>query len=73
MCLAMGLRRDAMYLVEAGLVNRPQRQVLAFLERMGYDREKVLHDYQTYKAELQSRVLSGIEHVRLEDTVLARE
>lgn len=60
-CLAAGIRRDALYLLESGQVNRPQQRVLAFLQRVGYDPVEVVEEYRAYRLHLASQALAGVK------------
>lgn len=54
---ATGIRYDGLYLVEAGLIARPHRRLLEFLEGLGYDPKDVTREYLLYRQALHENVL----------------
>lgn len=44
-CHVTGVRLDALYLIEAGLVNRPQRVLLKSLASLGFDEANTVRLY----------------------------
>lgn len=60
-CVAAGIRRDALYLVETAQVNRPQQRILAFLQRAGYHPEDLVREYRAYRERLASQALAGVK------------
>ena len=60
LCHAAGIRMDALYLAEAGLINRPQNRMLAFLEQLDYDPDKVVCEYKDYRDSLRREVIAEL-------------
>ena len=61
---AAQVRLDSLYLAEHGLVCRPQKRLLAFLEQLGYPKQELLRDYESYRTQLSEQVMSKIRQVR---------
>ncbi len=57
-CLATGLRLDALYQIEAGLVASPQTRVLSFLQSKGYDRSELVDEWRRYRDWLREQVMA---------------
>ena len=60
LCQVAGIRLDALYQIEAGVVNVPHRRVMDFLETVGRPKPAVLGAWRAYRAEVRQGVLDKV-------------
>jgi DNA-binding XRE family transcriptional regulator len=50
-----GVPYDAVYRTETGLVQHPHKKILDALEKLGYQRGKIIKDYENFVEKLRKR------------------